>query len=397
MLLLDISFKPFGRLTAEHVVRYFTEKTLNLTLISIKEQDPVPYDSHGERVNIELFSIQKHKKLVFLLSFFVFLIIPFSAVNAGILSFFGEIVGKTGTVLEERYVNSQTATILQAAVNHDPNPSKGGGNITIVGGMALAPESGPSGTIADVEDSLASSNQISVYVVRAGDSLSQIAKMFDVSVNTIIWANDIGKRGIIREGQTLVILPVSGLEYTIQKGDTVSKIAKKYGSVSEEILSYNHIQNEESLTVGEIIILPGGRKAVSSTSRKVSKRKVVRGANMPSYSGYYMKPVGSARRSQGLHGYNAVDLAALKGTPIVAAAAGRVVISRNSGWNGGYGKYVVIEHSNGTQTLYSHNSGNIVKQGQSVVKGQVIGYVGSTGRSTGPHVHFEVRGAKNPF
>ena len=81
----------------------------------------------------------------------------------------------------------------------------------------------------------------------------------------------------------------------------------------------------------------------------------------------------------------------------MAAASGEIIISKNSGWNGGYGKYIVIKHNNGTQTLYSHNENNIVYTGQYVIQGQIIGYVGSTGRSTGSHLHIEVRGAENPF
>jgi len=110
-----------------------------------------------------------------------------------------------------------------------------------------------------------------------------------------------------------------------------------------------------------------------------------------------MRPISGGQKSQGLHGYNGVDLDTYGGAPIFAAANGKVIISKSSGWNGGYGKYVVISHGNGTQTLYAHNSQNIVYPGQNVVKGQVIGYIGSTGRSTGSHLHFEVRGAQNPF
>jgi len=338
----------------------------------------------------------KNKKFSLFLTIFLLLLVPFSVVNAGILSFLEDIFSRTDKVLEKKYVNSQTAVILQAAVNPDPNPSKGGGGITIVDESALLPESGPSGTLADVEDDSPKSDQISVYVVREGDSLSQIAKMFDVSVNTIVWANDIGNGSVIKEGQTLVILPVSGLEYTIKKGDTPGKIAEKYGGEVAEILEFNDISDENSLVVGDIIIIPNGKKATPIYSTK-SSGKIVRGTNVPSYGGYYIKPIAGGKRSQGLHGYNAVDLAAPSGTPIIASASGRVIISKNSGWNGGYGKYIVIEHDNGTQTLYAHNSGNIVKRGQVVVQGQVIGYVGSTGRSTGPHVHIEIRGAKNPF
>jgi murein DD-endopeptidase MepM/ murein hydrolase activator NlpD len=98
-----------------------------------------------------------------------------------------------------------------------------------------------------------------------------------------------------------------------------------------------------------------------------------------------------------MHGYNAVDLGAPVGTPITAAASGKVITSKQGGWNGGYGNMVVISHDNGTQTLYSHLSSNVVYSGQWVSAGEVIGYVGSTGHSTGPHLHFEVRGDTNPL
>jgi murein DD-endopeptidase MepM/ murein hydrolase activator NlpD len=105
----------------------------------------------------------------------------------------------------------------------------------------------------------------------------------------------------------------------------------------------------------------------------------------------------SGYRSQGIHGSNAIDIAAPEGTPIYASASGQILIVKGSGWNGGYGSYVVIEHSNGVQTLYAHNSKNVVGVGQWVEQGELIAYSGNTGRSTGPHLHFEVRGAKNPF
>jgi len=143
------------------------------------------------------------------------------------------------------------------------------------------------------------------------------------------------------------------------------------------------------------VIIPEGEFVMPKTTTASGTKVVTSGG--PSYEGYYMKPVSGAARTQGIHGYNGVDLGAPVGTPIMAAADGDVIIVKNGGWNGGYGNYVVIRHDNGTQTLYAHNSSNIVYPGQYVVQGQVIGYVGSTGRSTGPHVHFEVRGAKNPF
>jgi LysM repeat protein len=282
--------------------------------------------------------------------------------------------------------------LLRAVVNTDPNPSKGGGDITISNG-ALVPDSGPLGTIAQVDQILPESDRISVYVVREGDSLSQIANMFDVSTNTIIWSNDIKRGDLIHEGQTLVILPISGIRHTVKKGDTVKSIAIKYKGDVEEIVEYNGLPEDIILSIGDMLIIPNGK---IDTPVYSSLGSIVKGTGGPSYDGYYIRPINGGKKSQGVHGYNAVDIAVSPGTSIFASASGKVIVSR-FGWNGGYGNYIVISHPNGTQTLYAHNTENIVSIGQYVVQGQVIGYSGSTGRVTGPHLHFEVRGAQNPF
>jgi len=315
--------------------------------------------------------------------------------SAGVISFVSELFSNNAaaSLIEERRMNSQNMALLQAALNPDPNPSKGGGDIIIVGGNALLSEAGPSGTLADIEES-SSSGQISLYVVREGDSLSQIANMFGVSVNTIIWANDIERGDTIKEGQTLAILPVSGVRYTVLKGDTLDIVAKKFKGDVEEIKKFNDIADSSELAVGQVIIIPAGE--IANRSYAARGYLPVSGAGGPSYVGYYLRPV-PGPKTQGLHGYNGVDLAAPAGTPIMASADGDVIIVRDFGWNGGYGNYIVVRHNNGTQTLYAHNSRNIVSVGQEVFKGQIIGYVGSTGRSTGAHLHFEIRGAANPF
>ncbi|XKT75289.1 MAG: peptidoglycan DD-metalloendopeptidase family protein [Patescibacteria group bacterium UBA2103] len=291
-------------------------------------------------------------------------------------------------------VHESSLTLLKSATNIDPNPARGGADLAVVGGTALIAEGGVDQAVSLNESR---TGKISLYVVRDGDSLSQVAQMFGVNINTIVWANNLKSATAISPGQTLVILPVSGLQHAVEKGETLASIAKKYKGDIEEIATFNGLDTDATLAIGTEIIIPGGEMAGSSTSYVGSKTASVKGAGGPTFSGYYTNPVPGSVRTQGLHGYNAVDLGARTGTSVVAAASGSVIISREGGWNGGYGNYIVISHENGTQTLYAHNSSNIVGVGQYVVKGQVIGYVGSTGRSTGPHVHFEVRGATNPF
>ncbi|OHA83688.1 MAG: hypothetical protein A2937_03175 [Candidatus Yonathbacteria bacterium RIFCSPLOWO2_01_FULL_47_33b] len=297
--------------------------------------------------------------------------------------------------------NSQNMAFLEAATNVDPKKAMGGGDITVVDDSALLPDVGPSGTIADVESN-DRQGRVSLYVVRKGDTIPQIAKMFGVNANTIIWANDLEKGVALRDGQTLVILPVNGVQHTVKKGDTIKSIAKKYKGDVDEILAFNDIEAGSQIAVGDVIIIPDGEEAVVSApkaSTQTSSSKRI--ASYPSYSGYYTHPVPGSRKTQGIHGYNGVDLAAPIGTPVLAAAEGTVIVSKfrtlSNPWFGGYGNYVIIEHPNGTQTLYGHMSAVYVAVGARVDKGQPIGEVGNTGKSTGAHLHFEVRGAKNPF
>jgi len=291
--------------------------------------------------------------------------------------------------------NSQTVSLLSNLpyVNKYSLAIGGGGNNISEDGLAIRANRSNNG-----EDNTVSSNQESIYVVREGDSLSQIAEMFGVSVNTIIWANDLGQ--YIHSGQHLVILPFSGVRHQIGNDDTLSKIAKEYDAEVEDVIAHNNMSVGDTLIVGNFIDVPGGVKSAPAEQRASSpsapQERATSSGGYAQASGYFIRPIQGGIRTQGLHGRNAVDLAAPYGTPIYAAAGGVVSKSR-TGWNGGYGNYIEIEHDNGTGTLYSHNSRNIVSVGQRVHQGQVIGYVGSTGLSTGPHVHFEVHGASNPF
>lgn len=288
--------------------------------------------------------------------------------------------------------------VLKAATNSNPNPNKGlGDQLHTSGGVALIAYAGPSGTIVDVgaASSVPPPDRISVYVVREGDTLSEIATMFGVSVNTIIWGNDLRNSRDVHPGDTLIILPVSGVEHTVKRGDTFASLARKYKSNADEIALYNGLDTDGALTAGETIIIPGGELAAPASTPRSSSGSYAGGAAQP---GYYRNPLPGGIITQAVHGRNGVDVGAARGTPVRAAADGSVIIARAGGaWNGGYGNYVVVTHGNGTQTLYSHMSAITVAGGQTVFAGQIIGYVGTSGLATGPHLHFEVRGAANPL
>jgi murein DD-endopeptidase MepM/ murein hydrolase activator NlpD len=300
-------------------------------------------------------------------------------------------------------VNSQTLAVAAASRSVSSSlKSTGGGGIRLSGDVAVFPSHNPAQADLEPSEFASKDKRASIYTVREGDTLSNIADLFDVSVDTIVWANDLAEESIA-PGDTLIILPVSGVRHEVTEGDTISGLARRYGVSEQKIRSYNKLEGE-TLAVGAILDIPGGEMPEQTEESSTPQRtKDVRVANetvtptQTTQTGYYTHPVPGAVRTQGRHGYNAVDFGAAIGTSIVASASGRVTKSVPYGWNGGYGKFIVVEHNNGTETLYSHLSDVVVRRGQRVAQGQVIGYVGDTGRSTGPHLHFEVRGARNPF
>lgn len=286
----------------------------------------------------------------------------------------------------------QTMALLQPSVNSDPSPEKSSDIVPVDNGDSLVAD------LTDPSGSKSINSQISTYTVQSGDSLSSIAKMFNVSVNTILWANNISRSYNLKPGQTLVILPVTGISYTIKKGDTINGIVSKYKADLQEVLQYNDLTLNSSLIIGQTIVIPDVEMTGSVITSPSSKTNPAHDTNGPDYKGYFIRPVVGGYRSQGIHGYNAIDIADKVGTPIYAAAAGVVLSSiDNNGWNGGYGNFIIITHPNGAKTLYAHNSKNLVRVGEKVEKGQEIAKMGATGKATGSHIHFEIRGAKNPF
>lgn len=285
--------------------------------------------------------------------------------------------------------NSQNLALLSSKFRPEAHGPTGGSDEIITDDEALVANVSPITDVNTEKIISASDDEISIYTVREGDTLGTISEMFDISQNTVRWANDIDVKGKIKPGQDLVILQIDGVKHKVTKGQTIDGIAKLYKGDAREIRIFNGIEEGESLSVGSELIIPNGE--VSETSTKKPASKGAASKEVP--KGYYARPI-KGIKSQAPHGrYGGIDIAASIGTPLWAMADGTVMVAKGEGWNGGYGKMIIIGHANGTQTLYAHLSRVDVKPGQKVTRGSVIGASGNTGRSTGPHLHFEIRGA----
>jgi len=241
------------------------------------------------------------------------------------------------------------------------------------------------------------SKEIVEYIVQTGDTLSLISEKFGISIETILWANDLNKSSAIQPGQKLIILPVSGVLYYVKKDDTLSEIAKTYKAETSEIISFNELSSEGDIYIGDILIIPNGVKPQPAPLIL---------PQVPLASSYFIVPVSSPYIiTQRLHWPNAIDFShagTACGKPIYAAAGGQILRVKY-GWNVGAGNYLTILHPNGVVTMYGHLQSVLVNQGDIVLQGQMIALIGGkpgmpgAGNSTGCHLHFGVQGAKNPF
>lgn len=233
--------------------------------------------------------------------------------------------------------------------------------------------------------------EIVQYEVEDGDTPWAIAEEFGVSVATVLWANQLSLYSTIRPGQKLTILPVSGVAHTVKNGDTVSAIAKRYGASEDEIKAVNQIEDSVALTLGAAIIIPGGRpyRAPQQAIRRVVASPASSVSPVKS-SGNFLWPAPNSRRITQYFrwSHTGLDIGDKRGNPILAAGSGVV---EYAGWGaGGWGYTVVIDHGAGLKTRYAHASKILTAVGQQVSQGAEIALVGSTGRSTGPHLHFGV-------
>lgn len=246
------------------------------------------------------------------------------------------------------------------------------------------------------------------HQVQPGETLSNISYMYGLNVNTIFWANQdkINNINALRVGQELKIPVVDGVKITVKKGETLADLVKRYKGEEEgtKTLVWNAIAGDGSLREGQQLMIVGGKPYVEVAKPRYTStagRGVGASGPSPAPSGSvvplpggqgWIKPV-SGTFTQGFHrGHYGFDIAGPMGTPILAAGSG--VVTRTSyGWGGGYGNHVIIQHDNGCETLYAHNSQIHVVQGQTVSAGQVVSSMGNTGRvygRTGIHLHFEL-------
>ncbi|MBU0732071.1 LysM peptidoglycan-binding domain-containing M23 family metallopeptidase [Patescibacteria group bacterium] len=249
-------------------------------------------------------------------------------------------------------------------------------------------------------------NNIREHIVEEGESIGSIAEDYNISVATIQWANGLGSSTTIQPGKALRIPPVSGVIYTIESGDTLLDVVTKREGDINEVREFNDIGDDDLIAVGTTIVIPGGQPYVPPAPAAAPSGNVASGDTSGSSSGWtsvfkpeaapsapasgmqFQWPSASHDISQySRWGHVAIDIRGPMGTPIYASAAGTA--TNHSG--GGYGNYVVIDHGNGWSTLYAHLSSYGVSSGQYVSQGQYIGGEGSTGWSTGPHLHFEIR------
>ncbi len=349
-----------------------------------------------------------------------------------------EVVNQAAPVKGSNYLGSATIVSLpHVDFDYDVNQDAGTPSLTVPGSIAAQPyiDTPTSGSVAP-------RSKTETYVVQDGDTISSIAQKYGVHVGTILWNNNLTDRQYIRPGDSLRIPPASGMLATIKAGDTLEKLATRYGADAGEIATYNHLSNDQ-LALGHEIMIPGGsppeieqtrtqilarnresadtnndgnattnnRPPVVIKPKPVAKPTAVAVATpstdsliedfttpTPTPKPPDAEPTSGSKLFWPTSGHSitqyygwqhtGLDIDGDFSSPIYAANDGVV---EKAGWNtGGYGLMIMIDHPNGMKTRYGHTSKMFVKEGDEVKRGQVIAMMGTTGRSTGTHLHFEV-------
>lgn len=275
-----------------------------------------------------------------------------------------------------------------AVVNTAPNDVETGDEVLMIGE-----------NIATTDTTETERADVVQYTIQPGDTVSTIAENFGLTTRTVLWANGLSDQDYIRPGQTIKIPPQSGYLYTVKSGDTLGAIARKYQGNEEDILAANHLAAAEAIQIGDQIIIPNGVPPAPPAPPASSNRSFIgrflasdeAPPSAPPGGGRWRWPTSGRKINQYYRGrwHTGLDVEGDYSSPIYAAGAGTVTFAAFD--RSGYGLHVIIDHGNGYRTLYGHASKVFVHVGQHVTRGQTIAMVGSTGRSTGTHLHFEIR------
>lgn len=236
--------------------------------------------------------------------------------------------------------------------------------------------------------SIDSALKVVLYKVQSGDSLWQISQKTGLSIDTLLSMNQKKNVHILQPGQEIHIPNKNGILYKIKKGETLEGIAEKFSVDKGDILDVNEL-SESAIEAGKDVFIPNGRYKLQDRINLLGRFLLPVIGRISSGYGRRRNPI--TRRKEFHYG---IDIANVTGTPVRAAESGRVIFR---GTRGGYGKLIILKHSNGYSTRYGHLSRYAVKHGQRIRQGQVIGYVGRTGHVTGSHVHFEIRKYGRPL
>lgn len=266
--------------------------------------------------------------------------------------------------------------------------TQGGTGGTGGGGAPGAPAGGGAGPGAAGGQGGAAPARPEVYTVQPGDTLYASSRRLQVDVAALMAANGLSSPVIV-PGQRLKVPHGPATEHVVRPGDTAWDIASLYGITLEALAAANPgLEDLGLLQVGTVLKLPAGAR-YGAAAREQPPSIATGATYIWPVSGWISSPFGP--RVSPVDGvprfHSGIDIAANMGDPIRAARAGTVV---TAGWLPGYGYTVILEHPDGTRTLYGHASQILVNKGDRVEQGQVIARVGSTGASTGPHLHFEI-------
>lgn len=273
---------------------------------------------------------------------------------------------------------------VSSQADQKPNEDSGNGNPFINTAQA-----------ASLEDQEQGERKPFVYEVEGGDTLSSISQKYNLKLSTILWANNLTEKTVIKPGWELLILPVDGILHKVEKGDTVSEIATLYKAEAQKVTDYNKLSDVTKIHAGDMIIVPDGQPLPPpppSKSNSVKSGSKVSGGQVPKGAvGSLVWPTTHRNVSQGYSAsHRGLDIANGGKPAIIAAHNGKVEFA---GKDGAWGNTIVIRGDDGLVTRYSHNSENYVKTGDPVSAGETIGKVGNTGNvrgKTGLHVDFRV-------